>query len=605
MPLIRDIVGHLLILLAVLLLIAPVVVAIFTDAKTIGDSHAFEFWFLAGLFMMLGRRLTSETAEELLEEDQREPVLYLRPFRRDKADKIRHLIALITRNKDIGGKSMEEELVEELSDIGPVIALGKPGEILPPIGAARLYPSEGQDWKEEVRKLMGQAQLVVIRGSGTPGLLWEIQEAIRALDPSKVRFVFDNRYDHRRFYEWAWPVLPREFPQEYIGPSLRFSHDWSILRDDGAKSEDVLQKLRNDQSTDDARTARRKLVELFAPYTIMAVGAADLSLEVIFGVLVTSHGRAQIPGWLFGCVSVILVLIVTYIQTLYVLGFMDKIAPGVVRAGEFLKMSIPLMLKAMRLARSCTYTVGAHVRPLIAKAVRIERDILKRKQGAGDSATRSLEQIRDPLTDESILDFLQEDAFSFRAALTALGRAAMIAIRISSISFFAIASVALAITGGQIESWWLLAAAGLLGLLTGLVIARWLGSGHFVLLLKHPIYEEANDKERAFLEYLSEKPVHVKSHAEPRFYGLISRRIIKAILPTFGLHLLFLPLIFGAAAATTWIWPGSADCWPDYYLRSLLIAAIGCLLYTLFAWFAATFAGHIWRGTSEKFRQTN
>ena len=43
-----------------------------------------------------------------------------------------------------------------------VVAIGKPGEDLPTPGAARIYVSD-EEWKEEVKRRMRAARLVVIR----------------------------------------------------------------------------------------------------------------------------------------------------------------------------------------------------------------------------------------------------------------------------------------------------------------------------------------------------------------------------------------------------------------------------------------------------------
>lgn len=104
--------------------------------------------------------------------DPRPPVLYLRSFEDDgRAPKYPNLGNLL-------GSAMywtdEHRLVEGLKTIGPVIAIGKPGEGAPQVGAARTYASQSE-WQEEVRNRMKSAHVVVVRCATTQGLLWEFK----------------------------------------------------------------------------------------------------------------------------------------------------------------------------------------------------------------------------------------------------------------------------------------------------------------------------------------------------------------------------------------------------------------------------------------------
>ncbi|KOV85377.1 hypothetical protein [Nocardia sp. NRRL S-836] len=76
-------------------------------------------------------------------------------------------------------------LVSGLRALGPVIAVGRPGERLPRLGAARFYLPD-DDWKSGVRELMGLCRLIVLRlGPGT-GLWWEVEEARTTQPPGKL-----------------------------------------------------------------------------------------------------------------------------------------------------------------------------------------------------------------------------------------------------------------------------------------------------------------------------------------------------------------------------------------------------------------------------------
>jgi hypothetical protein len=54
------------------------------------------------------------------------------------------------------------------------VAIGRPGETLPPLGAAREYVDHGS-WKQRIRELVTEAQLIVVLAGATEGLLWELR----------------------------------------------------------------------------------------------------------------------------------------------------------------------------------------------------------------------------------------------------------------------------------------------------------------------------------------------------------------------------------------------------------------------------------------------
>ena len=118
--------------------------------------------------------------------DGRPPVLYLRSFADDRT------AAAVdpTRTADLATglaevESREELLAIVLGSIGPVVTVGRPGERIPPIGAARLYLPPG-DWQPRVAQLMDLAALVVLRLGDGAGLWWEFAYCVRHLPPEKV-----------------------------------------------------------------------------------------------------------------------------------------------------------------------------------------------------------------------------------------------------------------------------------------------------------------------------------------------------------------------------------------------------------------------------------
>ena len=103
------------------------------------------------------------SAEQLLANDPRLPVIYLRSFEADSE--------IVLRRDGLWNKAVnilfgywvtfspEQELAEIVTRVGPVVAIGKPGEPLPELGAARLYVGDA-DWKAKVTDLMARSRLV-------------------------------------------------------------------------------------------------------------------------------------------------------------------------------------------------------------------------------------------------------------------------------------------------------------------------------------------------------------------------------------------------------------------------------------------------------------
>jgi TM2 domain len=131
------------------------------------------------------------SAEQLLAIDPRPPVLYLRSFEADSK--------IVLRPDGFWNKatmlfdymvtfSPEQELAEILNQIGPMVAIGKPGEPLPELGAARLYVADA-DWKAKVTDMMARSRLVIIRTGSTANLEWEIEQTMTRVPRRQILFV--------------------------------------------------------------------------------------------------------------------------------------------------------------------------------------------------------------------------------------------------------------------------------------------------------------------------------------------------------------------------------------------------------------------------------
>jgi len=84
-------------------------------------------------------------------------------------------------------KTTEEQLALAFNHIGPFVAIARPGDELPQLGAARLSFATEQ-WQERVLMLLGRAQLVVLHLGSTEGFWWEVDAVLAQADLRHVLF---------------------------------------------------------------------------------------------------------------------------------------------------------------------------------------------------------------------------------------------------------------------------------------------------------------------------------------------------------------------------------------------------------------------------------
>lgn len=151
--------------------------------------------------------------EEILEQDRRPIVLYLRSFG-DETVQIK---------RSILGESMpfsfENLMVQALWETGPVVSVGDPTDMTPMFGAARVYLAD-DEWQAHVTDWIDQAGLIVVLVGKTAGLEWEYRQ-IGALQQShKVMFLFAPLSKNEVKVRWlqlrslAQTALGFDLPQE-------------------------------------------------------------------------------------------------------------------------------------------------------------------------------------------------------------------------------------------------------------------------------------------------------------------------------------------------------------------------------------------------------
>ena len=80
--------------------------------------------------------------------------------------------------------SEEEALAALMAEVGPVVAIGRPCDRLPPLGASRVYVV-GDDWQTFVGDLIDKAALVLVIAGATSGLKWELEQCYKRVEPKR------------------------------------------------------------------------------------------------------------------------------------------------------------------------------------------------------------------------------------------------------------------------------------------------------------------------------------------------------------------------------------------------------------------------------------
>jgi hypothetical protein len=190
---------------------------------------------ITGMFLWLrGQRFAAPSGVDVLQNDQRPPVTYLRSFGKDQ-----EFVPGATSWLGIPTPTDEQLLANLLQQIGPVVAIGQPGEDLPKLGAARFYVGN-DNWKDEIQKLLERSAVVVLRAGDTDGFWWEFRRTLKQVAPTKV-FIFLGppvagsgadaaREEYVQFAVKANESLPVPLPTDVDPPQLvTFGENWEPI----------------------------------------------------------------------------------------------------------------------------------------------------------------------------------------------------------------------------------------------------------------------------------------------------------------------------------------------------------------------------------------
>lgn len=139
-------------------------------------------FLLLGIFFSSKAKRAAKTKKSTLSyKDIDGPfILYLRSFVDD--NKTKNRISLL------GTESEEEAIVQVMSDIAPVYAIGDPRDEYMPNGASRIYVDDDH-WKEAVQVLSKKAIVVVLRLGETDSFWWEVKMTLDNKLLEKLLFI--------------------------------------------------------------------------------------------------------------------------------------------------------------------------------------------------------------------------------------------------------------------------------------------------------------------------------------------------------------------------------------------------------------------------------
>ena len=148
----------------------------------------------------LRRQIHTADLPELLTQA---PVFYLRCFEEDDLISPMEGASLTSR------KRIEESIVAAASQVGPVIALGRPGEDLPHVGANRFYVVD-DDWRTAVSYLLPRCRYVIIVYHASPNVQWEVRKAFQIVPRDRLIFILPLPPTGGRLADWLRGHTRRE-----------------------------------------------------------------------------------------------------------------------------------------------------------------------------------------------------------------------------------------------------------------------------------------------------------------------------------------------------------------------------------------------------------
>ena len=137
----------------------------------------------SGTMFYQARRAKTPTVEEVLSQDQRPALLYLRSFDQELSHFVEVSPVEAAKYSEITSYApsytsyrltLEQFLARQIKEtIGPLIALGNPTDYLPPEGASRTYAADG-GWQDYFTDLSNRSAAILMQMGNSDNLNWEL-----------------------------------------------------------------------------------------------------------------------------------------------------------------------------------------------------------------------------------------------------------------------------------------------------------------------------------------------------------------------------------------------------------------------------------------------
>jgi hypothetical protein len=144
------------------------------------------------IFLVYARHYLRPNFQSVRSADSRPPILLLRSFEDD--EKLRYLRA----DTAFFDFSLESRLADHFSAAGPFIAVGKPGDASPHLGAARASLLD-TEWQGTVIGWMAESSLIIVMIGSTHWVGWELERIIELGHTAKMILLFPET---RKWFAW-------------------------------------------------------------------------------------------------------------------------------------------------------------------------------------------------------------------------------------------------------------------------------------------------------------------------------------------------------------------------------------------------------------------
>jgi len=153
------------------------------------------------------------------------PILFLRCFQDDQFEVEPPKWDVVSRWFDLWSfrRNVDQILIDECAQYGPVIALGRPGERKVPFGAARYYATQ-QEWQTVVTDAARRAQAIVIAAGDSPGVLWEYELLSREHLLNRTLLLFRPAKEEDQANRRALDAFSQATTQIQVGDVARNDH---------------------------------------------------------------------------------------------------------------------------------------------------------------------------------------------------------------------------------------------------------------------------------------------------------------------------------------------------------------------------------------------